>query len=77
MQFFHEMTVAINQLTAVETIAYSGPSEGLDTLLSDEQRRVLPSSAQNRAKQILINSQWWTQNRAAIDKRWTEFRAAL
>lgn len=77
MQFFHEMTIPKNELTAVATIAYSGPSEGLDALLTDEQRRVLPSSAQNRAKQILINSEWWAQNRATIDKRWTEFRAAL
>ena len=77
MKFFHEMTVAENELKAVETIAYSGPSEGLDALLSDEQRKVLPSSVQNRAVQIPINSQWWTENRTAIDKRWTEFRANL
>lgn len=77
MQFFHEMTVPQNQLVAVETIAYSGPSEGLDALLDDEQRRVLPSSTQNRSKQILIDSAWWAENRNAIDKRWTEFRASL
>lgn len=77
MKFFHEMTVAENELKAVETIAYSGPSEGLDALLTDDQRKVLPSSVQNRAVQVPINSQWWTENRAAIDKRWTEFRANL
>ncbi|AVH45576.1 extracellular solute-binding protein [Agrobacterium tumefaciens] len=77
MQFFHEMTVPRNELAAVQTIAYSGPSQGLDALLNDEQRHALSSSAQNRQKQILINSAWWAENRSAIDKRWTEFRASL
>lgn len=77
MAFLHEMTVPQNELVAIETVAYSGPSLGLDALLTDDQRRLLPSSAQNLKKQILIDSQWWAAHRAEIDARWTAFRAAL
>lgn len=75
--FFHEMTVAENQLKAAEVLPYSGPSKELNDLLSEEQKQLLPTAEGNYEVQALQDGQWWHENGQEAEERWQQFKLSL
>jgi putative spermidine/putrescine transport system substrate-binding protein len=77
MGLLHQMTVPENQAVAAGVIPYTGNSPDLDALLPQDNLEQLPTSAQNRAVQVLSDARWWYENADEIELRWQEFKLSL
>ena len=77
MGLLHQMTVPENQAVAAAVIPYTGNSPDLDALLPQDNLEQLPTSAQNRAVQVLSDARWWYENADEIELRWQEFKLSL
>ena len=58
-------------------ISYTGNSPDLDALLPQDRLEEFPTSAQNRAVQVLSDARWWFENADEIELRWQEFKLSL
>ena len=77
MGLFHEMTVPENQAVAAEVISYTGNSPELDALLPRGRLGEYPTTAANRAVQVLADAKWWYENTEEVERRWQEFKLSL
>lgn len=72
-----QFTLLRNQLTALRIIPYTGTAKGLALRLPANLASKVPTSAQNRKKQVLQNAAWWVANYAKVEKRWQAWKLTL
>lgn len=73
-KWLHAQTIPEKQLCMVNIIPYPGPSPKLESLMDPAKLKTLPTYAENKKVQWLINGQWWFDNAAEVEKRWNEFK---
>jgi putative spermidine/putrescine transport system substrate-binding protein len=54
-------------ISPISTEAYEGGKIAADTI------KILPASPENLAKQVWTDGNWWAENGAAVQERWTNF----
>lgn len=55
-------------------LPYPGPSPELAARVAPEVAANFPTAEANKAVQWLVPGQWWFDNAADVEKRWTEFK---
>lgn len=76
-ELLHEMTVAENQVRALEVLPYTGPSKELNSLLPEDKLDELPTTSVNYEKQSLTDPEWWFENGKEVEERWQLFKLNL
>lgn len=62
------------QACLVGYLPYPGASPDLESKVTPEQAAAFPTAAGNKAVQWLVPGQWWFENGAAVEKRWSKFK---
>lgn len=77
MKFFHELTVAQNQVVFMNLLPYSGSSRNLDQLLPPEKRAMYPTTAGNAKLQFTADAAKWQAVASQAEKRWQQFKLGM
>lgn len=73
-QWLKLQTNAQVQKCLVGYLPYPGSNPDLAALVTPEVLATFPTSEANKKVQFLVPAQWWLDNAAEVEKRWTEFR---
>lgn len=74
MKLLHEMSIAKNQAVAAQYVPYTGSNTDIDKFLPKDRLHEFPTTAENRAKQIVHDLEWWQKNAEAVEARWQKFK---
>jgi putative spermidine/putrescine transport system substrate-binding protein len=74
MLLLHDWTDPAKQAVYASRVFYSGNSPDLVNHLPDALKDKLPTSPQNKERQLLSDGNWWFVNGESVEQRWQEWK---
>lgn len=76
MLALHDWTIPEKQAILAERVFYPGNSPQLVEHLPENLKDKLPTSPENKDRQLLSDSKWWFEHGEEVERRWQEWKLA-